>query len=362
QTDGAQTLVNWCDDKDRGVYGEAFSLGRVRSSKPQELGTPPFELGDYSLVSIERSYPNHLVTMEQKGMDRTLLILKYPWNPEHETHVLIDTAGHVTWSIEQSHKGKTTWTSRYGDFVQIAGTWWARKLENVDDKGRIAGCTTQTIQEVTADALTQRLQKEIAGKEHVQFIHEPLPSLANTKRALAQGKTTFDDQLVLLLHFGRSQQWTRTVEHLEQLERLTPGKLGVRWLRNAVLHAGRRHEELKKRFTDEAQALSKSSEKSTNELYLANYLLGQAGGILQANEMLAWLDTLKPMFERQPSHLHATKTWQRQRVSYLQQAGRNDEALSLHKELAVANPRDYYAQQQYAQAVVNVRDYEAAYA
>src|ERR1700676_4916751 len=71
--DGTATIIRWCDGKERGVISQPFQLGRVRVSTALDLSTPPFELGDYSLVSIERSYPGYTATIEPQGQDRTTL-------------------------------------------------------------------------------------------------------------------------------------------------------------------------------------------------------------------------------------------------------------------------------------------------
>ena len=47
------------------------------------------------------------------------------------------------------------------------------------------------------------------------------------------------------MHFARSGQWDRAMEHLAAAEKLADGKPGVRWLRYAVMKAARRNEELK---------------------------------------------------------------------------------------------------------------------
>ena len=199
----------------------------------------------------------------------------------------------------------------------------------------------------------------------VQFLHEPLPKLVAAKQAIASGKSTFEDQIVLLVHFAQSQQWSRAFEHLEQAEKLADGKPGLRWIKNSFLNVSRHREELKQRMLAEAAQMAKtpSAEKeSTDDLFLANHLLGQSSGILEANEMLALLDVLKPVFERQPNYLLGMKQWMQQRANYLQQTGRSDEWLALQKQLAEEYPHDANLQQQYAQNLANSSDFESAYA
>ena len=56
ETDAGQTLTEWCDAKERGVYGAAFRLGRVRASTTADLRDPPLGLNDYSLTPIDESF------------------------------------------------------------------------------------------------------------------------------------------------------------------------------------------------------------------------------------------------------------------------------------------------------------------
>ena len=87
----------------------------------------------------------------------------------------------------------------------------------------------------------------------------------------------------------------------------------------------------------------------------------QSGGG-EANEMLALLDALKPVVERAPAHVAAMKNWLVRRAGYLQSTGQWDQALALRKQVAEQYPHDANEQQQYAQALADAREYDAAYA
>ena len=108
----------------------AFQLGRLRAATPRTCSTPPLDLSDYSLASLERAYADDTASVEPQGKDRIVLVLKYPTTPSYETRVLIDTARHVVLSIENRDKGKAP--RAFGDFVEAAGCWWAR--EDRDDR------------------------------------------------------------------------------------------------------------------------------------------------------------------------------------------------------------------------------------
>jgi Flp pilus assembly protein TadD len=380
--DNAQTIVNWADGAERGVMGLAFGLGQVRKSQAVDLSPVALDrsdyaylgLNDHSLAPLHEAYREYVPTIERQDGNRTWLILNLPRSPQYEIRVLIDTTRHVIISIEQRQNDKPTLVSRFDDFVEVAGSWWARRLEVTDSAGRRLWLVTQTIAAIAADALGERIKSELAIRERVQLLHVPLPAVKSAKQAQARlGELTFEDQFVLLLHFIQSQQWEKVFGQLAKCEQLSAGKSGVRWIRYALWAVGRRHEELKVRLLEEARNIAAgewSIEKAPaagpqgvagDEQFLAEYVLGQAGSVLEANENLALLASLKAVYERQPAHRHALKGWQERRIGLLQNIGRPDDALREQKQLASENPRDYGLQQRYAQNLFNNGDYDAAY-
>ena len=356
--DGGQVSVTWCDAKEAGAYTTAFQLGRVRASNKLDLQRPPLELEDASLKALHVTYANYLPTMiEEGGKEQALLILKHKDSPEHEIYILVDTSRHVILSTETRYQKKTTATTKFDDFVELAGSWWARSVETLNDKGERQALATQTITELSADDFAERLSQELAGKDKVLFPPHPRPRVADAKTAATAGKATFDDQAVLTLHFAATQQWARALEHLQQCEGLSAGKQGMRWLRDAFLLASRRHEELRQRLLLEATALAEATDADTlaNDYYLAQYLMGQARQVLEANEALGLSDKLLKIHERQPTQVQSVKSWRNQRVSLLQQAGQNDKVLTLAKALAVDYPLDCFLKVHYSQLLAGAR-------
>jgi predicted Zn-dependent protease len=363
--DGYPTQVNWCDGRERGILSRAFQLGRVRGAVPEDVRTLPFDPIDCSLSPLDEDYRNYVPALEPQKDGRILLILKNASSRPSETRFLIDTTRHVVLRIEQCNNDKAITTTRFDDFVEVAGCWWARRIETTDDQGRVTSRITRTVKSLNADALAKQVKGELAGKDDTQFLRVPAKTVAEAKRAVAANKATFDDHYTLLRYFAGRQQWTRVMEQLHKCEGLASGKPGVRWLRSAVLQVSRRHEELRQRLLDEAKRLAKAAPADpagSDDLVLARHLVGHASPTLQANEMLALLEQLRPIYARQPAHRHSMKRWTQQRLSALQQTGQTDEALRLQKQLAVDWPHDYSLQQQYAQVLANAGDYPAAYA
>src|SRR5206468_1349036 len=146
----------------------------------------------------------------------------------NEVRVVIDTARLVLLSMEQRHKGEVASRTSLDDFVQVAGCWWAHKIETLDGRGRRTALVTQTVKELPAEEVGEQIKKELAVRKQVQFLHEPLPRVLNAKRALQAGKASFDDRIALLGHFAASQQWTAAREQLDRAEELAARKPGMR--------------------------------------------------------------------------------------------------------------------------------------
>ncbi|HEV3435736.1 MAG TPA: VIT domain-containing protein [Gemmata sp.] len=362
--EGGPITVSWCNAKEFGSYNTAFLLGRVRESNKFDLQQLPLELVDGSLTPLHIAHAGNTATIEAINKDRALLILQYRDRSDYEIRFLIDVNRHVLLNIEYRFMNKVTNTTKFDDFVEVAGSWWAQRIETLGDKGQRLTLTTQTISEVPAEEFAKRMTQELTGKNKVLFLSQPQPRLADAKAAALAGKATFDQRALLTLHFAATQQWARALEHLQECERLSAGKQGMRWLRYTFLFASRRHEELRKLLLAEAVALAETNDPDAraNDYFLAKYLFNQAGQTLETNEKLTLSDSLEKIYSRQSAHLQAMKTWRSQRVSLLQQAGQSDKVLLLSKALAVDYPRDYYLQYQYAQNLANSGDYAAAYA
>ncbi|MCC6125288.1 MAG: tetratricopeptide repeat protein [Pirellulales bacterium] len=371
-SDGGQTTVQWCDGRERGVFNRSFQLGRLRQAVEQDLARPPIGLPGFVLDSLEDSYRNQKVSLERTGDGQVTLTFKYPGDEKNETLVRIDVERSVVLSIESRHTGKTTGKQQFGDFVDVAGAWWAGKIESRDEKGRLVGMSKQTIVRLDNGNYVQNTNREHSGREQIQFLRDPGKKLIDAKKALKADKADFDDRIALFMQFAQSQQWARAMEQLAAAEKLAEGKAGLRWLRYAALKSARRNEELKKHFLQESATLAKAKisplpmgegpgvrANVSDELYLANYLLDQSAGVLENNERLTLLDALESVFARQPEHQLATKHWMRQRAECLANCDRADEALSLYKELAETHSRDIAAQAQYLQNLQSRQEFEA---
>lgn len=364
EADWQETLVHWCDGTERGVLTRTYQLGRVRPAQPADLATPPLDLPDLSLETLERRYPQYVPTLEKPAEDRVRLVLRLPGHTRHEVRLLVDTARHVVLSIEQVDAGQVSTTTRFEDFVAVAGSWWPRRILITDGEGQRTSQQTLAVQALTADELAGMMRQELSDRDSMLLVRMPLPSVASSRQALTRlGELQFEQPFVLLLHHAQHQQWKRAQPYLEQAEQLAKGKTGMRWLRLAYLHESRRHEELKEQLHAEARRLRDAATPPRgDELALAAHLLNEAAPTLQAHEVLALLDVLQAVYERQPAHRLARKQWLQQRLNHLRQAGQPQEVLRLARQLATDHAADLQLQRQYIQDLSASGDHDAALA
>lgn len=357
ETDQGPATVEWLHGKERGIYYRPLGLGRVRNAEEADQASP-LDLGDFSLETLDRAFADYQATLDpQDGV--TTLVLKHRLNPKNEVRVRIDNEKHVVLSLEHLLNGKTDWRTTYSDFVEAAGSWWARKIETRDAKGNKTEVITVTVQELDVAGWERAWKAQHDRGAKVQLFRQPLPMVTDAKRALAAGKVGVDERMTLTLHFARSQQWARAEEHLAQAEKLA-GKPGMRWLTMGLTSASRRNEELRQRYYAEAKALAELPEEEqagSDALYLANHLLSHAPSVLESREMLTLLDRLAPMASRQPAHRGVNRRFAELRVNNLP----GDQALALLKKLATEYPTDAGLQYQYAQRLGQAGEYPAAY-
>ena len=204
---------------------------------------------------------------------------------------------------------------------------------------------TQTVKAISRRRVRQAGEEELAGRAAGAV---PPPAAAERRRRQEsaggrQGDVSTTSSCCCCTS-PRSQQWTRVLDHLQQGREAGRRQAGhaLAPLRHPARQPAARG--AAKAVIEEAERLARPEAIRHRRAFLAEYLVGQSAGFLQANEMLALLDACSRSTERQPEHLQAMKAGTSRGVYYLQQTGQADEALRLQKQLAVDYPRDYRLQ------------------
>ncbi len=358
-----QTVIHYATPQDRGAFSLALLLGRVRASAPSELTPGVLGFNDSSLDAVHISYRGYQAKVEPAGENRVKLILSQK-NSTYEQHLLIDTVRHVVVKYEAWNEGKVTSTTTLDDFVEVAGTWLARRRIDFDGKGRTTGETILEVKILTPEEYAARMAAEMAPQSTVQFQRLPLQKLSVARQKVADGTAGFDDRITMIMHFASFQKWEEVLKEIDAIEALVAGdagtlkKPGIRWIRTAALIAMRRNEEARQRLLKEARTLSAG--KLQDDVYLADFIHGQATQVGTGSETLELVTLLKPVYERQPESTNVMERWQEQYKQVLDALGRTEEALALKKSMTEKSPWHVHWQQDVANRLRNAGRYDEA--
>ncbi|HEY2880827.1 MAG TPA: hypothetical protein VGJ15_00285, partial [Pirellulales bacterium] len=354
-----QTVVNYCNEKERGVYSLALLLGRTRKTVPRDFTTPPLGLNDGSLASFAEIYPGYKARVAPAGENQVTLILSES-NSKVELRFSIDTARHALVKQETFSDGKLTGTVVYSNFVEIGGSWWARSTVSNDAEGRKTGETDLDVKLATPEQFTARMGEELAAKPQAAFLKMPFVPLKVARQKVADGSAGFDDRITMMMYDAMLQQWDDLFQQLDATEKLAVGKPGVRWLRPILQITSRRNDDARKWLLDAAKELA--AKKQQDEIYLADFIFGQAQSVASPAEQLQFIELLKPVSDRQPAELNIGTRWQERTLNCDEALGRTEEALALRRLLAEKSPWDIGKQIEYARRLLQVGQADNAYA
>ena len=114
------------------------------------------------------------------------------------------------------------------------------------------------------------------------------------------------------------------------------------------------------KLLDEANKLAEH--KQQDDVYLADFIFGQAQNVTSPDEFMQFVELLKPVYSRQPAELNSLGRWQEQLLNTYDRLSHNDEALALRRTLAEQAPWDVSRQIDYARHLLGAGQSAAAYA
>lgn len=356
------TLVEWwLEQGSRGRMALALGLGRSRpeNAKEDRTGYPAF-LTDYSQVSLADSLRHLQPSVKAAGEGRMVMELVAPNDDSSRSRYLIDTARQVLLEVTRSKDGKLTSSEVYSDFVEVAGCWWAQRIESLNGEGKRSMLVEMKVTAPNDREFRRGFEAMLGPRVNVLFIDGELPAVNAAKLAAPTGKESLESAFALLNHFADSQQWERVNEHFEAIRKHAAGKPGLQVLEIRLLTMQRRNEEARKRIVEAAKRLATA--RHEHELFLADRLRGEANPVASAAEQHDLLQLLKPIYERAPKRLLALRDWNQALVSCYQALSRLPEAVELAGKLAREYDWDPNAQTQYANLLGNSGDTEAGLA
>ncbi|MBI2932083.1 MAG: tetratricopeptide repeat protein, partial [Planctomycetes bacterium] len=152
--------------------------------------------------------------------------------------------------------------------------------------------------------------------------------------------------------------WGKANPHLAAIAKIASDKLGLVAIRLTWHRESRRGEELRGLIMEAARELATNPRAA--DYACAEHLLQAAAAFHQGNERLeiAWL--LRPVYERRREIAGAMAQWDRHVLNSLYAMGRHDEAFAKLREMAGHHAADPSIQREYAQALVQRGEVDAA--
>ena len=369
----AQTLVQWCDAKERGQYSLAFQTGRVRPSVTRDLTGVTIGERGYAETPIHQAFVGYDAKIEKLADDRVRLVLTDTTSRvQREARVTIDTTRNVTLKMESLRDDVVVSTIEWSDYVQALGIWLPGRITHFDERGRQTSLTTQSVNVLAAEEFGAAFESELPDRKVVRLLPATLPTVQQAEVAVQTGSAGFAERLMLLLEAARIQNHDETLKQFAAIEEFAAGQPGMNWIKIGVLIGTRRFEEARQALIAEAKRLAVlvvegaaapiAPAAPADDYFRAEHIQGVMPQIADANEHLNVLQILKPVFVRQPEHVLGEWNFKRLSVGNLNALSRADEALAVQRELAAEAPWDVNVQTALAYALSNSGDIDAGLA
>ncbi|QDT33419.1 VIT domain-containing protein [Thalassoglobus polymorphus] len=359
---GQNSIVNWRDKEQRGVYSESFLLGQVRDLIEDETNPNPLNLQGHSLSSLHESMSGYLATIEKVDEGHSVLVLKSPTKATG-FRFEIDTQRRVITKQERLTNGQVTSTVLYEDFVAALNCWWPTKVTtnvtttSAQRQENPSFVVTQKIRELTPQDFSAQWEQQLSRQTESLILSLPLPELAVARKTVRGDDATVDDHLVMLVRYCHFGAWKDAFEQLRKMEALGTEKPGMQYLRIAVeLAAGRKEDARQKivkridTFVDGTGEGNPASQRG--DLFLATHLLSSVYSIIGWPEYAPVVEKLKPIYDRQADTEVAQLDWENRWVQVLNALGKTEENLQLQKEMTQKYPGNVSVQIRYGSTLI----------
>ena len=347
-----EPMDQWVAGGKRGVLSAALRLGRLRDAETTDRMGWRFPLSDHSLTDLVRTYRKWSAKVEKRAGDVAVVVLTAPGLGKTRIRFTLDIQKQVVVEEAVINQGRVTRSTRYFDFVEAGGMWWATRIEYLDDKSRATSRFRLEVKALEAEAFAAALSRAVSGHEDVIFLGSKDTDLTRAKQAVHEKKGTFADHFRMAAHYAASGQWDRAWTAWDQAASRVSGKPGTQWLSAALMKRSRRGEDLKKMLHRLARECADPRGHDFTTDFRTDHIFSLAHPVFQVNENLTLLEVLRPAFERKGEDRDwLTTRFERKRAQWLKQAGLSDEAREIYKKIAAARPFDIRAVLDHANAL-----------
>ena len=366
QTENA--IVNWRDEKTRGVYSQSLLLGQVTDLKEEMEEGLPLGLSDYSLTPLHESYRGYSAELKENDAARTVLLLTAK-NSNSQLRFTINTEKNVVEKYEHLTDGEVNSTTEYREFQLVAGQWWATEIVTTRSASgdRVVYSVKQDVDELAANSFDAACEEATASKDQALLLKLPLPNVKSAKQAVRDDDASIEDHFVLVVYFSSYQLWEKVFEQIRALEILAEDKPGLRWIRVAIEKSAGRNEDARQRIVEFIDAWAAGNAKGIppqgqGDLYLATHALSEVYSLIGWGPYSPLVESLKPVFEKQFEPESSLLNWNQRWLTVLDKTGRSDEALKLAQQMATDHPGNVNLQISYVDRLSSASRRDDGYA
>ena len=332
---GNDYQVQWLTAEERGILSAVWSLGRTRKKEDGDASGWEAPFGWYFNDQF-LAQAGAEVSMETLAGGRISLVLSWPAQPGVQTIVLVDPSKSCVLEVRTSVQNEVVSTTVFSDFVEVGGAWWPARIVSKDKAGKETSSVRIEVQELAKADLEAAVAKALERKKDAILLGKAPEKLEDAKQAVKDGKATLEDLWAVLGWAAARQNWEEAKPVMQALAERLKGKAGLTPIRLALLQGSRQNEELKTLLQEAAAALAATPREA--DFSACWQLIGYAGYLNAGNEMMALLQTLKPVCERQKEIFEPMLPWDRQWLYALQNSGQPEQFFAAQKALAEKYP------------------------
>jgi len=337
-------VLRWVDKGLRGVCDTVRLLGLQRKAEKGDVFSLPSPVNLY-FDDLEEIYKNYIPSIVKDG-DSTVLKLTHKKQSSSEIHIAIDTKRCLIVSIAGMLKGETEWKTLFSEFEEVSGSYYPKKIEQMNSKGKINTATTISYKALEPEELKKAMEEELVVIDKAVLLKTPLPELIKAKKRHHDDKAGLEDLWLLINHFTYTEQWDKVNGYFTKLEKLAQNKPGLDWIRIELFSVQGKIEDMRKQIFEIAGRLN--TEDSNGKMGVAISLYYMSLSRLQAVEVLKLLDILSPVMQAQDKRLLPMKKWNIWKRGCLDNLSRLNEAFEISEELAFSHTYDLTLLRDYA--------------
>ena len=327
--------IEFLRDGVRGTLRTTDGLARQRPAAPTDARWPDFELPGMASQDIRRDYRHWTAAVTANNGTVITVTLSAP-DGTSSIELDIDPARQVLQKRRDLQAGHVRQLWRYAGVVEVAGVSFVTTSSHEDVvEGRTGDTQRLDLHVVEAAPFADAVQQWLAPLQSAIVLPAELPTLDAARAAVRAGSASLAERFALLQDELARSRWPAAMAQWQALATLVQDRPGAAWLRARLLSMARQGEAAVaavQTLADDLAADATGAAPARADL-LARGLAARLG----ADRMLDVMQRLDAVMQLDQDLVRRFR-WQLLRVSWLQNAGKPDQALAVTIALEQAMP------------------------